>query len=47
MGLVTKYMRQHTTVDEIWDEGQLGAVENILGTVDHLIINRYIMEEVK
>ena len=45
MGLVTKYMREHTTVDEIWDEGQLG--EDILVTVDHLIINRYIMEEDK
>ena len=26
-GLVAKYMREHTAVNEIWDEGQLGAVE--------------------
>ena len=46
-GLVAKYMREHTIVNEIWDEGQLGAVEGVLGTVDQLIIDRCIMEEVK
>ena len=34
-------------VNEIWDEGQLEAVEGVLGTVDQLIIDRCIMEEVK
>ena len=34
-------------VNEIWDEGQLGAVEGVLGTVNQLIIDRCIMEEVK
>ena len=33
-------------MNEIWDEGQLGAL-GVLGTVDQLIIDRYIMEEVK
>ena len=33
--------------NEIWDEGQLGAVEGVLGTGDQLIIDRCIMEEVK
>ncbi len=46
-GLVAKYMREHTLVNEIWDEGQLGAVEGVLGTADQLIIDRCIMEEVK
>ena len=46
-GLVAKYMREHALVNEIWDEGQLGAVEGVLGTVDQLIIDRCIMEEVK
>ena len=46
-GLVAKYIREHTAVNELWDEGQLGAVEDILGTVDQLILNRCIMEEVK
>ena len=33
--------------NEIWGEGQLGAVEGVLGTVDQLIIDRCIMDEVK
>ena len=37
-------MREHTMKNEIWDEGQLGAVEGVLGTVDQLIIDRCIME---
>ena len=46
-GVVAKYMRKHTMENEIWDEVQLGAVEGILRTVDQLIIDRCIMEEVK
>ena len=46
-GLMAKYMREHTAVNKIWGKGQLGAVEGILGTVDQLIIDRCIMEEVK
>jgi len=46
-GLVAKFMRDHTLVNEIWDERQLGAVKGVLGTVDQLIIDRCIMEEVK
>ena len=45
--VVAKYMRKHTMENEIWDEVQLGAVEGILRTVDQLIIDRCIMEEVK
>ena len=40
-------MREHTAVNEIQDEGQLGAVEGVLSTVDQLIIDRCIMEEFK
>ena len=46
-GVIATYMREHTMENEIWDEGQLGAVEEVLGTVDQLIIDRCIMEEVK
>ena len=46
-GIIAKYMREHTMVNEIWDEGQLGAIEGVLGTVDQLIIDRCITEEVK
>ena len=45
--VVVKYMREHTIENEIWCEGQLGPVEGVLGTVDQLIIDRCIMEEVK
>ena len=38
-GVVAKYMREHAMENEIWDEGQLGAVEGVLGTVNHLIID--------
>ena len=40
-------MREHALVNEIWDGGQLGAVEGVLGMVDQLILDRCIMEEVK
>ena len=33
--------------NEIWNEGQLGPVEGVLSTIDQLIIDRCIMEEVK
>ena len=46
-GLVGKYMREHTMENNIWDKGQLGAVVGVLGTVDQLIIDKSIMEEVK
>ena len=46
-GLVGKYMRKHALENNIWDEGQLEAVEGVLGTVDQLIIDNCIMEEVK
>ena len=30
-GVVAKYMREHTMEIEICDEGQLGAMEGVLG----------------
>ena len=46
-GLIGKYMSEHAIDNIIWDEGQLGAMESVLGTVDQLIIDKCIMEEVK
>ena len=46
-GSIGKYMRKHALENNIWDEGQLGAVDGVLGTVDQLIIDNCIMEEVK
>ena len=45
--LVGKYMGEHTMENNIWDEGQLGAVNGVLRTVDQLIIDKSKMEEVK
>ena len=45
-GLVGKCTREHTMENDIWDEGQLGAVVGVLGTVDQLNIDWSIMEEV-
>ena len=47
IGVIAKYMREHTMENEIWNEGQLGPVEGVLSTIDQLIIDRCIMEEVK
>ena len=44
---IAKYIRKHTVANDIWDEGQLGALEGVLGTVDQLVIDRCVMEEVK
>ena len=44
-GLVGKYMREYRMENDT--EGQLRAVVGVLGTVDQLIIDRSIMEEVK
>ena len=46
-GLIGKYTREHALENDIWDAGRLGAVEGVLGTVDQLIIDSCIMEEVK
>ena len=46
-GLIGKYTRNHVTENNIWDEGQLGGVEGVMGTVDQLLVDAYIMEEVK
>ena len=39
IGVVAKYMREHTMEIEICDEGQLGAMEGALSTVDQLIVD--------
>ena len=47
IGFVGKYVRKHTMENNIWDEGQLGVVVGVLGTVDQLIIGKSLMEKVK
>ena len=45
-GLLAQNMKKHTTRNEIWDEGQLGTREGTLGTVDQLLIDECIMQQV-
>ena len=45
--LLGKFMRNHAIENNIWNEGRLGAARGVLGTVYQLIIDRYMMEEVK
>ena len=37
--VVAKHMREQTIENEICNEGQVRAVEGVLGTVDQLIID--------
>ena len=46
-GVVEKYMREYVMESDIWNEGQLEAIEGVLGIVDQLIVDQCIMEEVK
>ena len=46
-GLVGNYIKQHVIINSLWDENQFGTRENVLGTVDLLLVDQCIMEEVK
>ena len=40
-------MQEHAARNDILDKSQLGTCSRVLGTVDQLIIDRAIMDEVK
>ena len=40
-------MREHAEENEIWDRNQMGTGQDVLGTVDQLLIDNCIMEEVR
>ena len=46
-GLIGNYMKAHAITNNIWDEAQLGTMESVLGTVDHLLVDNCIMDEVR
>ena len=46
-GMIGNYMQEHAARNDIWDKCQLGTSSGVLGTVDQLIIDRAIMDEVK
>ena len=39
-------MKDHADKNEIWDKIQLGTCPGVLGTVDQLLIDSAIMDEV-
>ena len=40
-------MRKHKLMNKVWNKEELGEIEEVLGTIDQLITDRYIMEEIK
>ena len=40
-------MKEHAEKNEIWDRNQMGTFQNVLGTVDQLLIDNCMMEEVR
>ena len=40
-------MKNHADRNNIWDKSQLGMCSGVLGTVDQLVIDNAIMDEVK
>ena len=46
-GLLGKHMKDQADRNEIWDKSQLGTCSGVLGTVDQLLIDSAIMDEVR
>ena len=46
-GVLARYLKNHADKNNIWDQNQLGAHEGVLGTVDQLLVDNCIMDEVR
>ena len=46
-GMLARYVKDHADRNNIWDKSQLGACEGVLGTIDQLLIDNCIMDEVR
>ena len=46
-GMIGNFMKEHAERNKIWDRRQLGTCSGVLGTLDQLIIDNVIMEEVR
>ena len=40
-------MKYHAEKNNIWDRSQMGTCSGVLGTVDQLLVNNCIMDEVR
>ena len=47
IGMIRSYMKNHAERNNIWDKNQLGTCSGLLGTVDQLVIDNAIMDEVR
>ena len=45
--MIGNYMKDHAERNNIWNRRQLGTCSGVLGTVDQLIIDNTIMEELR
>ena len=45
--MIGNYMKEHMERNNIWNRGQMGTCSGVLGTVNQLIIDNAIMDEVK
>ena len=45
--MVGNYTKEHAERNNIWDRSQLGTCSGVLGTIDQLIIDNAIMDEVR
>jgi len=46
-GILGSYMKEHAEANNIWDRNQMGTCSGVLGTVDQLLIDNNIMDEVR
>ena len=46
-GMIANYMKEHADRNNIWDKSQLGTCSGVLGTVDQLLVDQAIMDEVR
>ena len=46
-GVIANFMKDHAMRNDLWDDGQLGAREGVLGTIDQLLVDECIMQQVR
>ena len=46
-GLIGKYMKTHADENDIWDQRQLGTESGVLGTIDHILVDKCMLEEIR
>ena len=45
--MIGKYMKEHAERNNVWDRSQLGTCSGVLRTVDQLLIDAAIMDEMR